>query len=344
MNNTTVKARLKSENDLKIGPDRETPNAMISLDGFTNTVNGEVLRFIYVDEQMKKKHLTIEGVRDFDLSKKDQKHNWEMLQIDLMLHPELKEQIELIDPNKIANDKIALAERKQALYAVVLGNKQNPEWLAKVYRRLVGPASGLTEKVLLNTILERLETDPSLFIDKQGKFFFESEYFETEALLDLACERGVIIKDGEYYKKQDGSVLANDRAKAVYELQIKPEYRFYVQQAVSAPVTDKAPEIGFMIENLADVDLLKSVGQKVDTVALNGDGSVDERSEDVKAQAELETIVEQLSEGGFVMLEGDTMLVESIPTAFSSKAELIGFLKGNPEKVLELKQLLTPVD
>ena len=337
-----VMATLLSDNPLLVGPDT-MGKPVLGLDGFREVVNGQPRNFMYLDESGKKSGLIIDGQRAFDLGNPIDEHNWNTLKVDLALHPDLANDIRLIDPNQEAEDEMKAAKKLKNLLDILMDHETDSEWLAKVYRRVLGMASGLTSKVLFRALWDKAKTEMDSFA-ANGKWLFDGEYFETESLLDLACERGIILRDtGDFYKKQDGSPLADGRAKAVFVLSSDPAYRNYVTQAVSTPMLDVAPSPIWNVEDSDLLDLVNNVGAPVALPAYNADGSVDESAADETRQLELEALVETAVAGSLFEKNPQTGLLTSVDLNITagSADELVGMLKAQPQLEAMLREFTT---
>ncbi|SOD80999.1 hypothetical protein [Spirosoma fluviale] len=337
MQSTEVIATLLSDNPLKIGYDT-TGSPVLGLDGWKEVIAGEPVFFKYLNDAGVPESFMIEGQRTFDLSNPIHKRNWNTLKADIKMHPDLASQIKLIDPQEDAENEMKAARRLKKLLDILMDHEADGNWLAKVYRLVIGTASGLTTQVLFRALWEKAKTEP----DKFGttKWVFEGEYFETEALIALACERGVIIKDGEFYKRADGSVFAESLAKARYFIDNDAAYKNFIQNAVSVKVEDKAPELSWTVEASDELlELVNQVGEKSELIPVNADGSVDQSGDADKRQVELETLIETLLNGGLLDEHADGHITgHDFNVDVASRAELIGLLKGQPELEKQFKE------
>lgn len=339
MDSNEVIVKVLSDNLLKVGHNTEG-NPMFCLDSFTQMVDGVPNRFFYKNEQGDKSVLQVEGQRVFNLENPIDAHNWDTLKIDMALHPELRDDLLMVDPNKDADDQLEMVKRRTKLIDILLDHEKDTEWLAKVYRMVVGMASGITAKVMLRTLVDKAQTELDAF--GRSKWLFDSENFETEAMLDLAVERGVLTVDDGFYKKPDGSALASDRAKAVYMLNNDGALRAYITQALNVPLSvDRTPDTTWAPQVSDDVaHLITKVGEKVESTPLRPNGSLDEQAVSKRDDQDLSDMVDKLIAGNIIMEVGMGLFLEEANQSFNNKDEVLGFLKTNPAVVETLKELI----
>nr|WP_293840442.1 hypothetical protein [uncultured Arsenicibacter sp.] len=202
--------------------------------------------------------MAITGVKKFDLDNPVELRQWKNITIMLKLPgmEELARQLEVVDPNKEDEDALQRERLEFELRGLILEHEKDQEWLLKVYRRVVGPASGIPVKTLARTLLDRIKLhDPKAktyginLFRKGGKWIFDDEDFENQAILDKAIERGIVVKDGKEFRTtgSDGKIFATSEERAIFEIINNKALREYLVARISSdqPTMDEIviPEV-----------------------------------------------------------------------------------------------------
>jgi len=325
-----VTARLLSDNPLKVGANTYG-QPMTALDGFMALIRGVMQKFFYKDEAGRKGYLVIEKSRTFDLTNETDRHNWKTLQVHLAAFPEMAKEIQLVDPLSDSKTKLAKTKRRIALGQLLVEREHDGEFLASLYRRLIGPAQGLTTGTMAQALLEKTETDIDLF--GTTNWIFESATWQIETLLDRAIERGLLLVDGEFYQKPDRTIFAEGRPKAIYMLGTDVGFRHSIESQLITPINYEQADPGFSVDMSDDLaDLASSVAVPIVPLKTNEYGALDEGGESNRLQTELELLVDQLVTSNLAREDADTgrMMLDDVAMDFANRSELIGHLKANP--------------
>lgn len=340
---STALARIRSKSSLTEG---EMDDQFYMLPA-TRTVNIEGIGpkvYSFLNELGKPKMLVIKNQMTFDKSNPTQLRNWKLLKFlqELKDHENLKEDLELIDQEEDDEREIENTKRRMALVNLILEKTDDTEWLSKVYRQVIGIASGIPAKTLQRALVKRAEEDFMQFVskskkdkDSKDKWFFEDEYFENRALLYLSVEKGLLIKDGELFKTPDGQIWAGDEAKALYKLTTDVAYKAYLQDKASTTETVRKAPVAHTIklENSELINLAAELGESTDTTPLNEDGSVDEVVLQARKEKEFADLVDALKSQDMLVSNGEAWQLFGVDEQFANESELIGYLKQNPEQV-----------
>lgn len=258
--------------------------------------DGTYKEIFYTDDSGNPISITVGKDFVFDLSKKCDADNYKKLQIQLQLDPELKQHIKILDDNlnidkAIKFDKIKIRVKNQLLD---LYEKENEEYLAKIFRRMYKNTRGLTIGVIYKKLSEVAETEPQKIQE-----MIDDADFELKALIDQARESRVLDYDG-VYKSRDGKILAGNDEEMVYLLKQQPEFKKNLEALLrqTAKVEAITPEIIGRVNEEA-LALLEELDDS--PVVLNGKSIAssddeDEVNEDFTPELIAETIKEALKE------------------------------------------------
>jgi len=319
---------------LRQGPKPE--GKILTLGGFEHTVDGESRTFQFLNSSMEPDLLVIDTVREFNLSNKADAHNWTTLQIwNAIYGPEMSPKLILNDPYEASEKESKKAEQVFGIHQQLMAKKNDRDWLAKVYRRVLGvAAAGLTDAMAFSRLFETASATPEKFF-VNGQLVFESAEFENMALIDLAIEKGALLKDAKGFIKQaDGKIFANDYAEAVHLLNRDQELKAFVLRTINRePEPFKSFETVKMSEDIAA--LIDQVGTKTDTLKFNEDGSVASKTEE-ETEAEIKTLVDTLIDKNLILKrsgEGNKgtsyRLEEFDENAWTTKSKIVQYFLMN---------------
>lgn len=320
------------------------------------TIGGKVETISFWDEYQQPSGFAIRKQMSFDLDDPVQKHNHDLLNLLLKMpqHEQLKSRIKVMNPEA---DSILLAERvdkEHELLGILKKHQTDGEWLRPLYRRVVGPASGIPVIALYIALTNKAKEGADAadrvsgkygldhFLTVDGKWVFEDDYFETRALLDLCLERGEIIRDGENYKRRNdpSKILAHDEAKMLYVLQNDATLRDYFKERVNAPAPSRDRPTGYALE---DSSLVRMAQGLLGTSPAESKPASEQTPRPLDAQAQqtaqLSALIDRLGQTSPPLISevDGVWTVEEVPDAFASREEVIDYLRVNPQTVLTLE-------
>lgn len=278
--------------------------------------------------------------KSFDLDNPIDKHNWDVLKGILGL-PEmasLKESITLIEPAADAKRKLERERREQELIRMLFDKEKDTDFLARLYRHVVGMSDGITSGVMLSTLIDLAKTDLSKFMLK-GKWVYETDDWEMRGLIDLCIERRILQRDGEFIKNADGTIIADSYEKAIYKIKVDDKLR----SNISSRLNDKpsGPATDFAVENSEFLDALDGLSESVDQTPVNPDGTLDEAALKDREKKEIDDLIDlMLNSPDIIRQEGDEWELSMEGHKVTGRAGLFDFLKSNEELVKNYKELL----
>lgn len=339
----TAVAKINRSNTLSMGADGPPARLVLPAERRISLPGGEVRKLAFLNQFGEKAALVIQQQRSFNLDDKYDKHNWDILGILVKLPGDdfISEQIQLIDPEKDAYAELDRNKKLVELLGLIDQHQSDEEWLRKLYRRVIGLASGIPARAMAVGLINKAMAGKDAlthkygidaFTDAQGSWIFESDYYETRALLDVALERQeIVVIEGNYRRKSDSTVLAHDEQKMLYVLQNDAALREYIKERVNGPVAERTRPTGLILEDSELVRLTQKLGEVETTVPINPDGTVDEKTIKARADAELSTMIDVLAGSGVITQTGESYKLDEAPDAFADKSELIGYFKSNEE-------------
>lgn len=339
-----VTATLKSNFALRQGGKAEGKTLVLS--SFQVTTNNQTKNFQFLNEAGEPEDLVIETVREFDLSLKAQEHNWKMLQLwNALYGKDVSPQMILHDPYEQSENDAKRAKTTFGIHKVLMEKQSDSDWLAKVYRRVVGvTASGVTAKIAFTRLYQEASLNPDKFM-YNGTLVYESSEFENMALIDLALEKGALLKDKSgMIKQSDGKPLAKDYAEAVFFLDRNPEVKQYVLRTINRepePFKAATKKVELSAEAMA---LFNEAGSGVGGPALNEDGSLAQKTEEQQRE-DIKTLVDKLIEKALVMQKpaGNSTvyrLDEFADGVWHPKHKIIAYFEANKNEADRYSNLL----
>jgi hypothetical protein len=314
---------------------------------FSLMVKGERKRYFMRDRDGKplseREVFIIAGQRTFNLDDEVcDGPNFKMIRalVNIEGYESLKSALRFIIPNEDAEAEIKKVQREVDLNNTLMAHATDADWLGKVYRRVVGLASGIAPRTLLAELLKKVKEDSRIFIGKDGKYIFQDDAFDTRALLDLAIEKRVILKDGDYYRTSDDRVIAHDEAKAIYELQTNTNLRTWIELRVGqediAPVRPEA-----VVPEFSEA-LLNGLGESMDDLPVDETGAIDEAAVEARKTIELTDMVDKLISMNVITesKSGESVQYEIMGEKFSGIPSVVDFLSKNENLADNFRQML----
>ncbi|RYC70666.1 hypothetical protein [Spirosoma sordidisoli] len=301
-----------------------------------------VKRFVFRNELGEPERLVIRGQRTFDLEDPVQKANYNLLSLLMALpdHATLKERIVLKNPEVDSLQAMEQEGLELELRLLITKHQDDEEWLRKLYRRVIGPASGIPVRTMAVALSQKAKQDIAPF-RKGERWVFDDDYFETRAMLDLSIERGLILKVGEDYSLRKGGevkVLAVSESKMLHVLQNDAPLREYLQERFQEPAEGKERPTAFQIESSELVRLAGSLGEDVDELPVTSTGQVDTATVAKREQARLTGLVDKLIAGGLILEADGKFTSPELTEEFSSKESIVDYLKANEQVRLTLEE------
>lgn len=254
-----VTATIKPKSSLRV--EKVIPRRSLTIgSGFSGP---DKRRFFFIDNQHTREEidLVIEDSKEFNLDDPTDKHNWKTLQAFCMINKDLSREIQLTDALAETEKAIKFADSVFEIEQFLRSKKHDAVLMSKLYRRLIGLASGLAEATIFRGLLELSKEHPQKFI-RSGKIIADHEEFEMLALMDVSIERGFMIKDLDgAIKRSDGSMFATNINKAAFLLVQDDNTRSYLQRAVEDKIEKADEKYVFDIEDDSEyVFLAQEVG------------------------------------------------------------------------------------
>ena len=305
----------------------------INLPGsFTAMVAGQQKLFKFLDHLGEPADaMNLPNEKEFDLDNPIDSRNWGVLKFFLNQYPDYANQINLYDP--VSEAKKALVEQDLALAieSKIVKNRENIEWLTKLYRRVVGHAIGVTENEILKSLRQLARDNPGKFQSEGGDLIFEDSSFEDLALIDSGLEKGFFSKDldGQILRR-DGKTYAENINKALFRFQSDNDTRemLMIELSGKQAAPKDAPYIPFK-ENSEYVKLANEFGETVVEDILSDDLSIDQSAKEERFEEELKLNVPKLIDAGFIEKKGGPWL--AIPNLDKNfrLTDLYGYFKMN---------------
>lgn len=283
--------------------------------------------------------MAIIGQMVFDLNTKIGQDNWKTLQALVASKPDIKAMIILDDPEAEADKAIDNTKLMLKVMTIIAEHENDHEFLAKIYRRLVGFANGITPKQVFRGLSEIATREPERFLLSNGKMIYEGGTFETLSLIDRGIEKGFFHRDMQgFVKLRTGEPYAQDIDKAAFRLMddsnTMEALRYELEDTKQVSPSGYTPHVEM---NDDFYNLMNSVGEPVDpteSVQLVGnDDSMrfeQDLAEKLPKLVELAFIEEKQIQGGH-----KRYTIEGLATKFKME-ELSGYFKQNPEHFLDM--------
>lgn len=205
---------------------------------------GQQVAFRFKDESgAQATDIMIKGHLDLNMNNAIDKHNLKVFKSYLEVYPAQRDIITIHDPEAEADDDIARNELILDLCNILRDHDNDTEWLAKLYRRVIGPSSGIGHKVVYKNLIQNAREFPEKFISPSQRFFFEEAEFEMIAWVDKAIEIGFFVRaqKGDSLSRRNGQVYAESFNNAVFKLTTDLEtmemLRYEVQGRPGQPET-----------------------------------------------------------------------------------------------------------
>ncbi|MCE7039241.1 hypothetical protein [Dyadobacter sp. CY312] len=288
----------------------------------------------FQDEMAQVAPLSINGLITFDKSNPIDQHNFAMLNLFLTQNPDWKKDISISDPEVEIEEELQLSAISFEVETFIRKNEKNIPLLAKLYRRIIGPVNGITEKYVFNTLTILAKTDPLKFKTK-GDYVYEDRSFEVLSLIDSCVERGLMSIDLDgTVKRKDGKIYAENIDKAAFYLEGDHAERTTLERLVY----DKDPQPMKYVPSIETSNLAEFKTQTGSVAAQKFDGSIDP---DVLL-AEIKTNIPKLVDEGFFERTGQGATTRynfpGIPTPQFTKTELAEHFVKNPKQYEDFKE------
>ena len=318
------------------------------VEGFNYTTkSGEVKRVNYINENMQPSRLTITKDFVFDLSKPTDRHNYTVLKAHMLADPTLRETIKINDPVAIATNKVQKERVIMDVKAKLFDNESNLEFLARIHRRIIGFTKGLSKEVILGNLLNKTESDPYKVAETMSDA--DIEYY---GLLDRCFEAGILKREGNTVRDQEGKLISADLETAVYKLKDDPDFHHLLENLLSGGLKREVTHTS--LDRMAEIN-----SDKIDELVMDiatEIGSIDEISaddltiEDINPEV-IESIITRALDTEmieFIKKAGPktshVIKVESIfPGSQFKLGELASILEKNPGKAIEFKAILDQI-
>lgn len=278
------------------------------------------------------------GQMAFDLSKAVDRENWMTLQALLHTQPTIKALILLDDPEAEADKDIQKTKLMLVVSRVIEEHENDPEFLAQLYRRLIGVANGITNKQVYRGLMELATKEPEKFVSASGKMIFEDESFKMLSLIDVAIEKGFFVKDSEgFIKLKTGEPYATDIHKAAFRLKDDSKTLDALNYDISDAHVVKPSGYTPNIEDSDFMSLLNAVGEKVETDSGLDNFGLDA---DLKLEADIADKLPQLIDKNFIeeiKIQGGNIrfVIPGLSQKFK-KEELSAYFKMNSDQFIDL--------
>ncbi len=324
----------------------------------TINVGGQVNTYSFVNKNKQPAAHIIDGQRVYDVDNEADAHNYAMLEFLKRMedldpdfdNPKILERLTLIDPDKAANEQLARDEKEMKLRNLLHDKQTDEEWLRKVYRRVIGLASGIPARAMHVALVNKAKAGVDAitgkygidyFSTKSGKWVFEDEYFETQSLLDYAIESAVVVRDGENYKLKSDltKVLAHDEATMLYNLQKDLPFAEHLRKLIAESSNEtRSRPTNLQVEDSELIrqarGLASGTGSPANEVQLMGQKPA---SDPDKEFVDLIAAVQ----GVAITVDADgKLVVDDVPGTFPDTAAIVTFLKGNAQVTASLKSLI----
>jgi|GEM_PF-6250647 len=279
--------------------------------------------------------LIIEGTKTFDLSDPIDKHNWDVLNIFCALNPYSAKSLLLYNPQEAVERQITKDKQIFEVEKFLRDHEQDEILLGQLYRRVVGPATGLTAKQIFNKLINVAKEDSDKFM-VGDKIVSLTQDFELMALLDIALEKGIVFKDSEgRIKKDRDTIYAKSQEDAAFQLKSDVDFKVYLQRGVDPKATGKQQPYEPKFEDSDFVKLASSLGKEVGTKTLDNQGLGDD--EDT-----IKVNIEDFKDASLIHVEGKgpqtKYLIPTITQEKFTKKELVAFFQKNQPFYDQLKE------
>jgi len=306
--------------------------------GFTARLgaNVEPKRCYFTSDGTDEVDLVIDNVLQFNLDNKVEAHNWKTLQLFCKMNPDTTKHLLMVNPQEVVDKELQFAEQSFEVQKFLRDHSTDDTLLAQIYRRLIGLAGGLPSKTIFTKLDSLARTEPAKFM-RNGKLIVETPDFELMALLDVAVEKGVVLKDtdGKIRKDRD-TIYAKSQEDAAFQLRTDVDFKVYLQRGIDpkyavAAVESYEPKF----EDSDFVKLMDEVGKGIDAKPLDEQGEKDdEEMMLIKFDEFLEAGLMEKEGKGFQM----KYLIPSISTEKYSKKDLMRFFQANEPLYNQLKE------
>jgi len=274
--------------------------------------------------------LLIENTRIFNLDEPVDLKNWNTLKVYKMLYPELGKSVRLTDPQEETNKSRDFSNKVFKVETFLRENENDSTLLRKFYRRLIGLIDGGTDTAVFMALLDLCKTSPDKFLNR-GNILVQNEEFEMLALMDIAIERGLMIRDHDKtIKTKAGKIYAADIEKAAFQLHSDGDTRVFLQRAIENRTETVNTAYEPIIEDSEYVKLAAQVGKKqeANVVAQTGFGFMNDSDEQIYENIGKFTQAELLKREGFGV--GMKWSLTDNPDKKFTKKGLIDFFRMNP--------------
>lgn len=270
--------------------------------------------------------LIIEGTKTFDLSDPVDRHNWDVLNVFCKINPYSAKSLSLYNPQEAVEAQIAKDREIFEVEKFLRDSEADEVLLGKLYRRVIGSGSGLSAKQIFNKLILTAKETPDKFMNG-GKIVSDTQSFELMALLDIAIEKGIILKDTDgKIKKDRDTIYAKSQEDAAFQLKDDVDFRVYLQRGIDPKATGPQQPYEPKFEDSDFVKLASSLGKEVGTAVLDGKSSMDD--EDT-----IKLSIEDFKEAGLIQSEGKGFQMKYLMPNFSAekytKKDLIAFFQKN---------------
>lgn len=286
----------------------------------------------------------IHNLKKFNLDDAIDKHNWEVLKIFIAKTRGYSARIILNNPGEAAEQQINRDMKIFEIHKELQKIQSSKDEVVKLFRRVVGVTSGISNVAMYNKLWQTAKETPEKFqID--GKSIFENEDYHLYSLIDLAIEKGALLKVVDPETKQiiglrqrSGGIIAKSIDLAVYELKTNPELKKDVE--FMANETPKPVDKAYVLE-IDDKGLAQAMDQfgvDIQKTPVNPDSSINELQVDLLFEEQLEGNIEALIKGGFIVEKGKKFMFPTMPKMLFTRDELSGHFKNNKPHYNTLKQ------
>lgn len=172
------------------------------------TGDRKVYRYLGMSGQ--EEPITIDGALILDMENPIDAHNYQTLLINLETDQELQSIVSVIDEQKdaetFADKKIKVSSATYILTSAYEGKSFDK--LRNIYRRKYGSAQGVTDAMILQTLIKLAEDSPDelFLLEKDASS-------ENKILIDKAVEKGILLNSDGSFLSKDGSFIAANEQK-----------------------------------------------------------------------------------------------------------------------------------
>ncbi len=208
----------------------------------------------YLGSSGQEEPVTIDGALVLDMENPIDAHNYKTLLINLQADQELQSIISIIDTERdaesFADKKIKVSSATYALTSAY--ETKNFDKLRNIYRRKYGSAQGVTDAMILQTLIKMAEDSPDELFSLE-----KDASSENKILVDKAVEKGILLNSDGSFLSKDGSFIAANEGKILQLLDENSSFKdTLIRQVEAAFISLNAEKKIFRPELLLGDDIV----------------------------------------------------------------------------------------